>query len=227
MSDVNQLVGKKFGRLTVLRITGSTEDHNRDAGCMCECGTPVIARVDNLRAGKTKSCGCIASDLNFKKALLEMVVEHGFASDVEAYQNDYLDLLGVGEDEEPALYSAPAPKGASGMVRMSVKRHHARSPRFDKDTGRLLISGYGSAQKRYVPYRLEPGEYERRLVEQNGVCNICVQPPANGRELVVDHCHETGRVRGLLCYRCNIGLGAFKDDFTTLARALKHLAPPV
>src|SRR5438445_350801 len=48
--------------------------------------------------------------------------------------------------------------------------------------------------------------YDQLLAEQNGVCAICGCLPTY-RRLALDHCHETGKIRGLLCTRCNIALG--------------------
>jgi hypothetical protein len=54
--------------------------------------------------------------------------------------------------------------------------------------------------------------------EQGGVCAICSRPETrpdrsgNPQRLSVDHCHETGQVRGLLCHSCNITLGVARDD---------------
>src|SRR5215470_12521045 len=53
-------------------------------------------------------------------------------------------------------------------------------------------------------------EYQLRLMLQNGVCAICNKKP-NGL-LCVDHCHVTGKVRGLLCRKCNSALGFYDDD---------------
>lgn len=53
-------------------------------------------------------------------------------------------------------------------------------------------------------------EYEVMLLEQGGVCAICGNPPKEGgRRLHVDHDHRTGKVRGLLCFRCNRFLPSF------------------
>jgi Recombination endonuclease VII len=65
-------------------------------------------------------------------------------------------------------------------------------------------------------------EYKRRLKAQNGRCAICNSKPGR-RRLEVDHCHETGRVRGLLCEMCNRGLGTFEDNVALLLAAANYL----
>jgi len=55
--------------------------------------------------------------------------------------------------------------------------------------------------------------------KQNWVCLICNRK----KKLNVDHCHKTGKVRGLLCHLCNIGLGVFKDSPANLRNAAKYL----
>lgn len=61
-----------------------------------------------------------------------------------------------------------------------------------------------------------PEQYDEMFSEQNGCCGICRLP---FEVLCVDHCHETGRIRGLLCHRCNVSLGGFEDDIERLVRA--------
>ncbi len=62
-------------------------------------------------------------------------------------------------------------------------------------------------------------DYARLLKEQNGVCAICKHTCKTGRKLSVDHNHETGEVRGLLCTRCNLFLGHIEDPRTQTALA--------
>ena len=71
-------------------------------------------------------------------------------------------------------------------------------------------------------YGISLEEYNAILLRQNGVCAIC-QTLKKGRRLAVDHCHTTGRVRGLICARCNYGLGVFHDDPAYLQRAIVYL----
>ena len=68
------------------------------------------------------------------------------------------------------------------------------------------------------------------LADQNGVCAICGkdEPNEHGRtgkkfRLAVDHCHDTGVVRGLLCQKCNRASGLLKDDLTLLQKAMEYL----
>ena len=62
-------------------------------------------------------------------------------------------------------------------------------------------------------YGITAIEYEEMSKSQNNLCAICKSTGSGkyGDRLVVDHCHTTGKVRGLLCWPCNIGLGMFKD----------------
>ena len=80
-------------------------------------------------------------------------------------------------------------------------------------------------------YDLTPGEYVKMFDEQGGVCAICKQPEKRHKRLAVDHDHSCcselntcGKcIRGLLCFRCNAGLGNFRDDATLLSDAVQYL----
>jgi hypothetical protein len=69
-------------------------------------------------------------------------------------------------------------------------------------------------------YGLSPEEYREMLRQQGGVCAICRKP---GRALEIDHCHATNVVRGLLCRKCNSGLGQFDDDPDALRAAAAYV----
>lgn len=76
-------------------------------------------------------------------------------------------------------------------------------------------------------YGLTKEEYESMLIDQKHQCKICgtktayVNNPDKG--FAVDHCHRTGKVRGLLCMKCNTGLGMFTDDCDKLSSAISYL----
>lgn len=71
-------------------------------------------------------------------------------------------------------------------------------------------------------YGITSAEYDRMAAEQGGRCLVCETTPA-ARILVVDHCHRTGKVRGLLCDRCNRLLGVADDDIELLRKAIAFL----
>lgn len=75
-------------------------------------------------------------------------------------------------------------------------------------------------------YGIALDDYNRMFTEQGGLCAICRGECKTGRRLAVDHCHTTGKVRGLLCGRCNQGIGAFLDKTALLDAAIKYLSKP-
>jgi hypothetical protein len=74
-------------------------------------------------------------------------------------------------------------------------------------------------------YGIGSAEFDQLLSEQNGGCAICHAEVADSRahQLHVDHCHTTGRVRGILCGPCNRGIGMFRDDPALLIKAAEYL----
>jgi hypothetical protein len=71
-------------------------------------------------------------------------------------------------------------------------------------------------------YGLSVEEFNAMIVAQNGRCAICLEVPT-GRGFHVDHCHLTGKIRGLLCRGCNLALGHMKDDPRRLQKAATYL----
>jgi recombination endonuclease VII len=70
--------------------------------------------------------------------------------------------------------------------------------------------------------RLKRWQYEELFRQQGGCCAICKKEPSSNRKLAVDHCHTNFFVRGLLCHRCNLGLGLL-DDARLLEEAKTYL----
>ncbi len=71
-------------------------------------------------------------------------------------------------------------------------------------------------------YGISVEEYDALLARQNGKCAICREKP-EGQTLCVDHCHATGKIRGLLCRSCNVGLGNYRDDPRRMRAAIAYL----
>jgi hypothetical protein len=74
-------------------------------------------------------------------------------------------------------------------------------------------------------YGITLQEYECMLKEQDGRCKLCgtTEPGGRGNHFAVDHDHVTNEIRGLLCQKCNQGLGLFCEDPMLLAKAIKYL----
>lgn len=84
------------------------------------------------------------------------------------------------------------------------------------------------ANKLQYKYGITAENYETLLKEQNYSCAICkTKNPSSKRKgsnkFHVDHCHSTGKVRGLLCNSCNTAIGYLNDDETNLVAALRYL----
>lgn len=78
---------------------------------------------------------------------------------------------------------------------------------------------YGMTAKYGITYHAFWGLFDL----QEGKCRICWRKFDKEVKAVVDHCHQTGRIRGLLCNRCNTGLGFFLDSENLLVRAIQYL----
>ena len=66
-------------------------------------------------------------------------------------------------------------------------------------------------------------QYDQLFESQGGVCAICGRIDSDGRRLSVDHDHRAGKVRGLLCGKCNRGIGIFDEDIIKLQSAINYL----
>lgn len=112
--------------------------------------------------------------------------------------------------------------GPAATIRMRDRgrstgpRPECRGSRSREARGSEERRGYRLRSK----YGLDVAAVERMTKVQSGRCLICGTTPG---QLVVDHCHVTGKVRGLLCRNCNIGLGFLQDDPQLARRAADYL----
>ena len=121
------------------------------------------------------------------------------------------------------------PHFSKGMCKACYKAEYGKSY-YEKNRIDLLAK-----QKKRVSrdrphlmerYGLTPEDYDAMLRAQDGKCAICGREDSgrsDKRSLCVDHDHDTGAVRGLLCDPCNNGLGRFNDDPSLLMAAIRYL----
>lgn len=82
--------------------------------------------------------------------------------------------------------------------------------------------GYDRLENRCKKFGISKDDYFTMKTNQNNKCLIC-NKEQEVKDLAIDHCHTTNKVRGLLCNSCNLGLGCFKDNLEILKNAIKYL----
>ena len=95
-----------------------------------------------------------------------------------------------------------------------------------REKNKKLLAVYKASwykSKRFDKYGITQELFDNALANQQYSCAICTQKFSDNIRVFVDHCHETGKVRGLLCFHCNTGLGHFKDNKTLLQKAINYL----
>ena len=131
-------------------------------------------------------------------------------------------VCGICKQEKPPTAFHKCKKHSSGL-QYECKQCNAERKKTQRQADPLQ-----SRRQAVRRYGITLLEYDRMLEKQGHVCAICSNPETKivrGREaaLAVDHCHETGKVRGLLCDRCNRGLGSFDDSSERLINASNYL----
>lgn len=92
------------------------------------------------------------------------------------------------------------------------------------ETGEFWINYKKDRAKLKYRYGITREDYNELLITQNGKCAVCEKSVLElGLPLYIDHNHKTGKVRGLLCRKCNIGLGCFDDELSILLQAADYL----
>lgn len=113
--------------------------------------------------------------------------------------------------EKHAAYINKSPKHKARAAERA-REWREKNPERERDNGRK--SRYGMAK----------GAYAEMLAAQEHKCAICRSPDPGGRgSFHVDHCHSTGRIRGLLCHGCNVSIGHFQNDPNILRAAIDYL----
>jgi hypothetical protein len=129
-----------------------------------------------------------------------------------------------GKDKSLDQYqNNPQTKSGKGSRCNTCLAEDIREKRKNPDyKGRFKLWAFHSVLARYG---LTEDTYNSMLKQQHGKCAICgtTEPGGYGNRLHIDHNHETGEVRGLLCNSCNNGLGRFKHKPNILLRAMTYL----
>ena len=107
------------------------------------------------------------------------------------------------------------------MSREEAKSASSRSG-YPNGYCKACCSEWKREQNFKVRYKISIEEYEQMLVFQNKKCQIC-EEPLEPKKTVVDHCHTTGNVRGLLCYNCNNAIGFLKENIRSALKLIDYI----
>ncbi len=202
-AGVNELIGQRFDRLTVIGVSG--EKPKRPSCqriiCRCDCGADKVVRLDHLQSGNTRSCGCLR---------IEVFAQHLARRRAAFPALPGMKICRKCKQEKPVVdfkFFSGAHDGLSSWC-----RECHRVERWLREFG------------------ITPARYAEMAV--NG-CNICgSMTSGSGKEVFpIDHdrsCCPGDRscgkcVRGVLCSPCNTSLGGFRDNPTLLYNAITYL----
>ena len=114
----------------------------------------------------------------------------------------------------------PAIRREKYLARKHAHNDYAKRYRQERPVQSSEYSRRHSLKKNYG---ITAQQWDEMFTRQNGCCLLCGEP-STSRRLDVDHCHDTGRVRGLLCSGCNAGIALLKHDPVLLAKAIAYLS---
>lgn len=107
------------------------------------------------------------------------------------------------------------PDKRAKIIAYSKERYQRNKDKYNKqERNRRIFNLYGITES----------EYTSLIAKQNGECAICGEAIGITRKAFIDHNHSTGKARGLLCSKCNFGLGHFNDDVSLLQQAINYLS---
>lgn len=100
--------------------------------------------------------------------------------------------------------------------RARVRKYHAEN--------RERLNEYARWQRFQRKYGVSKDQYVVMLASQEHQCKICDRPLINQGRVCIDHSHKTNKVRGILCDRCNRGIGLLQDNPTVLNKAAQYIS---
>ena len=143
--------------------------------------------------------------------------------DLYGYENDYGVVVKT-ENPNKWFISCKSCGKEHEQVGREIQRNQApRSCKNFEPYNKIFKEKRDGIIRRQYGITLE--QYNEMLIDQDYKCAICGnEDEVEGRKLAIDHCHKTKKVRGLLCGKCNRGLGLFYDDLELLQNAISYLA---
>jgi hypothetical protein len=233
MSDREITIGHTYGSWTVVGARVG-----REWPCKCACGTNKMVRTSQLHSCRGQCRKCHVKDLVARNRVRRTFVpsEPNEPKTCARCKSDKPRRdFGAGKRHSDGLYPwcrscASAYQNDRWRARPLEERRAltaaaAGRRNANEEARRKFLTNHQLYTLR-GRYGIDTQTLLTLLERQGGVCAICKQAPGPGRRrgLVVDHDHQTGVVRGLLCNGCNTGLGNFQDSAELLLEASMYLA---
>ncbi len=190
------MIGTVFSRLTVVKEVGRDKVNNKLWLCKCICGEETKVITASLICGNTRSCGCLMR---------------------EAAKTNISKLNSIKKlNKQPKKYKSKYK--STWYFNTKERRQDAIKNSYKKHKDKIRDNNYRKS------YGITTSQYEELFMLQNGLCAICKTAQSKlPKRLNVDHDHLTGKIRGLLCATCNLGIGHFKDNSEKLLSAVAYL----
>ena len=180
-----------------------------------------------------KVCTDCKTTKPFSQFSKNKLMKDGYQNSCKACQKAREDAKGtISKDEAIVFYKAVIESGKEFTCKCCGDTSTAENFYYQRAHGKIKIntSKCRDCQKEYQRRKAFPtASYEDLLKKQHGMCAICgVQEKdyiaKHGKKFAIDHNHKTGQIRGLLCCKCNRGLGYFQDSITNLENAIAYLS---
>jgi hypothetical protein len=127
-------------------------------------------------------------------------------------------FFAIGKVRKPTTCGHDRPQVGGGKCQACYsKEHKARDP---------VRRARWFLRAKLAVYGLTPESFAAIVEQQGNLCGLCRRAFKSSVDTQVDHCHQTGRVRGVLCFTCNKALGMFGDNEAGIQRALAYLQQP-
>lgn len=230
-------IGFKAGKLTVCskpyyKEPPSSNNHRRQFfDCQCDCGKIkefVFGRALKQKSGTLLYC---SRDCELYQADMPFFVPESHKKCKLGDRYNYLTVV-----KEAFYHKFPSESNRHKCVEVQCDCGNKKIYREDKlfkgqykSCGCVWEHSYNKQKDwKHIEkkYGINQEEYEKLLAEQNYQCAICKSSDSKTsitKWLFVDHCHKTGKVRGLLCNQCNAGIGAFSDNIETIKNSIDYL----
>ena len=211
-------IGTSFGDLTTVSATYQlgTDRRRTVVDVRCRCGQVKRVRPDALRRGTTKACGCRRGKSRASEHRAPTPQDQTFCSR-ELCRAELGEYSYTPKRTDSVVYGYWFCNHACASAEAAVRKQRAR-----RDSGVDARANKNRKLINLCGITLE--QWEAVLEAQGNRCAVCHVDLGNAwGDKHTDHCHTSGRFRGILCGRCNTALGLFDDDTERMMSAIKYL----